>query len=110
MALFSYLLEEFLRIEDVDQQITQTSELLERYAGWFEVEQVLGCVPDGWAVERLQTFLVYAIRVLVAERNETGVVRALVGVENLGIIGEVIEKGVAIGGVVQNEAKELEGE
>jgi len=107
MALFSYLLEEFLRIEDVDQQISQTSELLERFARWFEVEQVLGCVPDGWAVERLQTFLVCAIRVLVAERNETGVVKALVGVENLGLSGEVIEKGVAVGGVVQDEIKEM---
>lgn len=105
MALFSYLLEEFLRIEDIDQQITQTSELLERFAPWFEVEQVLGCVPDGWAVERLQTFLVCAIRVLVAERNETGIVKALVGVENLDLSGQVIEKGVSIGGVVQDEPR-----
>lgn len=111
MALFSYLLEEFLKIGDVDQQITQTSQLLERFARWFEVEQVLACVPDGWAVERLQTFLVCAIRVLVAERNETSVVKALVGVENLGVSGEVVEKVVDMGAVVQHEEiRELDEE
>ena len=40
MALFQYLLEQFLRIQDLDDRITQTSELLERFAGWFDVNHV----------------------------------------------------------------------
>lgn len=40
MGLFQYLLEEFLRIEDPDARIMQTSELLERFAGWFDVNHV----------------------------------------------------------------------
>ena len=40
MALFQYLLEEFLRIDDPEARIMQTSELLERFAGWFDVSHV----------------------------------------------------------------------
>lgn len=38
--LFGHLLEEFFAIQDMHQRITQTSELLERFAGWFDVEHV----------------------------------------------------------------------
>ncbi len=40
VRLFGYLLEEFFCIEDLSDRITQTSELLERFAGWFDVIHV----------------------------------------------------------------------
>lgn len=42
VELFRHLLEEFIRIEDPDDRITQTSELLTRFAGWFDVSHVCG--------------------------------------------------------------------
>lgn len=41
MGLFQYLLEQFLCIQDLDDRITQTSELLERFAGWFDINHVI---------------------------------------------------------------------
>ena len=38
--LFSYLLHEFLRIEDLSDRIERTGELLERFGGWFDVATV----------------------------------------------------------------------
>lgn len=103
MSLFAYLLEEFLHIQDLDQQITQTSELLERFAGWFDVEQVLASVPDSWSVDKLEVFLMCTMRQLVAERNETAVARALTGVQNLVQNVELVEKQEALGPLVQTE-------
>jgi len=40
MGLFAHLLEEFLSIQDLGDRIAQTSELLQRFAGWFDVEHV----------------------------------------------------------------------
>ena len=38
--LFGYLLQEFLKIEDLSQRIERTAELLERFGGWFDIGQV----------------------------------------------------------------------
>ena len=40
VALFSSLLQEFFRIEDLNDRVIQTSELLDRFAGMFDVNQV----------------------------------------------------------------------
>ena len=39
-ALFGHLLPEFLQIEDFSDRIEQTSNLLERFGGWYDVQQV----------------------------------------------------------------------
>lgn len=39
-ALFRHLLEEFFLIEDLNDRITQTSELLERFSAWFDISHV----------------------------------------------------------------------
>ena len=81
-ALFSHLLEELLRLPDISDQLAQTTEVLERFAAWFDVEQVLNLVPDGWSVDKLAVFFQCSLRQLVVERNETAVARALEGVRN----------------------------
>ncbi|KAK1083306.1 hypothetical protein LTR33_003351 [Friedmanniomyces endolithicus] len=106
--LFDTLLHEFLRLEDLSERLERTAELLERFGPWFDVATVLEVVPEDWSVEMLGGFLVQALRRLVGERRETGVVKGLRGVENLrwaGVWGEKV--GSARGRVVRAE---IEGE
>ncbi|EOD47039.1 putative tgf beta receptor associated protein [Neofusicoccum parvum UCRNP2] len=60
--LFGYLLHEFLRIEDITDRVERTSELLERFGGWFDVQQVLGMIPDSWSIDIFSGFLISALR------------------------------------------------
>ncbi|KAK1807327.1 hypothetical protein LTR12_018328, partial [Friedmanniomyces endolithicus] len=106
--LFDTLLHEFLRLEDLSERLERTAELLERFGPWFDVATVLEVVPEDWSVEMLGGFLVQALRRLVGERRETGVVKGLRGVENLrwaGVWGEKV--GGARGRVLRAE---IEGE
>ena len=88
--LFGFLLAEFLRIEDVSDRIEQTSSLLERFGGWFDVGYVLSLIPDSWSVELVSGFLVSALRRIVRERSETMIAKALSGAENLKVNAELI--------------------
>jgi hypothetical protein len=98
--LFNYLLHEFFSIEDLSERLERTAELLERFGGWFDVNEVLAMIPPEWSVEVVSGFLVQAFRRLVIERNETGVVKALASVQNLKSSVEAIEKMEAIGATV----------
>lgn len=82
-ALFHSLLTEFLKIDDMSNRVEQTSSLLERFGGWFDVGDVLGMIPDTWSVELVSGFLVSALRRIVRERSETMVLKALSGADNL---------------------------
>ncbi|OLN97430.1 Transforming growth factor-beta receptor-associated protein 1 [Colletotrichum chlorophyti] len=98
--LFRAVLGEFLAIEDVSDQIEQTGALLERFGGWFDVEDVLALIPDEWSVEVVAGFLVTALRRITQERHETAVTKALSSAENLRVNHELIvrvdEKGPSI--------------
>jgi hypothetical protein len=101
--LFEYLLNEFFQIEDVDERLQRTAELLERFGGWFDVAKVLAMIPDGWSVEIVSGFLVHAFRKLVRERNETVVAKALASALNLKRTVDVIEKTESIGPTIASE-------
>lgn len=88
--LFGFLLAEFLQIDDLSNRVEQTSSLLERFGGWFEVGYVLSLIPDTWSVELVSGFLVSALRRIVRERSETMVAKALSGSENLKVSAELI--------------------
>jgi len=89
-SLFRYLLTEFLQIEDISNRIEQTSSLLERFGGWFDVSYVLALIPDTWSVDLVSGFLVSALRRIVRERSETMVAKALSGVENIRVNAELV--------------------
>jgi hypothetical protein len=91
-GLFKTLLQEFFRIEDLSERLERTSELLERFGGWFDLEEVLALIPDEWSVELVSGFLVHALRRLVREKNETVVVKALSSAQNLRNSVDVAEK------------------
>lgn len=103
-VLFEYLLHEFFRIGDIDERVLRTSELLERFGGWFDIANVLAMIPDGWSVEIVSGFLVHAFRRLVWERNETVVAKALASAQNFKKSVDVIEKIDTMGAIlVSNE-------
>jgi hypothetical protein len=107
-VLFNHLLREFFRLEDVNDQLERTAELLERFGGWFDVAEVLELIPDGWSVELVSGFLMHAFRRLMAEKNETAIMKALCSAQNLKRSAEVIDKIESLGPVSQvNELMDI---
>jgi hypothetical protein len=98
--LFHAVLREFLALDDVSDRVEQTGALLERFGGWFEVDDVLGLIPDSWSVDIIAGFLVGALRRLVREKHESMMTRALSGAENLRVSYDLVvrvdEKGPSI--------------
>lgn len=101
--LFGYLLDEFLRIEDLSERIERTSDLLARFASFFDVGEVLRLVPDDWSVDILSGFLTHVFRVLVAQGRETRIERALSAGLNLRVGTEYIEGVEKVGGWVEDD-------
>jgi len=99
--LFGVLLVEFLQIDDANNRIEQTGGLLERFGAWFDVVEVLGILPESWDVEIVGAFLVSALRNIVRQRNETMVVRALRGAENLLVAEEFVNKVEEVGPMLE---------
>lgn len=89
--LFSHLLTEFMLIEDISDRIERSSELLARFAAWFDIKDVLSRVPDDWSVDLLSDFLVRALRQLVHERNEASIVKSLSAAQNLSKQAELVD-------------------
>ncbi|KAL6879726.1 vacuolar sorting protein [Trichoderma longibrachiatum] len=88
--LFQVVLREFLAIRDVSDRVEQTSALLDRFSGWFDIDDVLALIPDRWSVDVVAGFLVGALRRLVREKNEAMMVRALRGAENLRVSYDLV--------------------
>ncbi|KAJ5725413.1 uncharacterized protein N7483_006770, partial [Penicillium malachiteum] len=83
--LFRDLLDEFLQIQDLSDRIERTSDLLARFAAWFDVREVLDLVPEDWSVDILGGFLVHVFRTLVSQTRESRIERALSAGLNLRI-------------------------
>lgn len=83
--LFHHLLDEFLQIQDVSERIERTSDLLARFAAWFDVTEVLELVPEDWSVDILGGFFVQVFRTLVSQTREARIERALSAGLNLRI-------------------------
>ncbi|KAJ5082680.1 hypothetical protein N7532_011723 [Penicillium argentinense] len=90
-TLFRHLLDEFLHIEDLTDRIERTSDLLARFAAWFDVREVLDLVPEDWSVDILGGFFVHVFRALVSETREARIERALSAGLNLRIGVEYID-------------------
>ncbi|KAI9888740.1 MAG: hypothetical protein M1814_006472 [Vezdaea aestivalis] len=89
-VLFTLLLKEFLFVEDVGERLEQSGALLERFGGWFDLDQVIELLPESWSVAIFSGFLVSAIRRLVHERSETLITKSLSGAENLGVASSLV--------------------
>ncbi|KAE8354956.1 hypothetical protein BDV28DRAFT_163675 [Aspergillus coremiiformis] len=100
--LFGYLLDEFLHIQDPSECIERTSDLLARFASWFDVGEVLRLVPDHWSVDILSGFLAHVFRVLLSQSRETRIERTLSAGLNLRVGTEYIEGVEKVGGWVED--------
>lgn len=100
--LFGYLLDEFLHIQDPSECIERTSDLLARFASWFDVGEVLRLIPDNWSVDILSGFLAHVFRVLISETRETRIERALSASLNLRVGAEYIEGVEKVGGWLED--------
>lgn len=90
--LFTFLLQEFLRIDDLSQRVEQTGELLERFGGWLDIGNVLATLPDDWSVDVFSGYLINSLRRLVREKAESSIVRALSDAQNSEMSNELVEK------------------
>jgi vacuolar protein sorting-associated protein 3 len=99
-VLFNFLLLEFLRIEDMEDRLERTGELLERFGPWFDPAVVLSLLPDEWSLQIFATFLVTSLRRLVTDRRETAIVKALSGAQNLKVTEKFIDTALEVGPVV----------
>ena len=98
--LFNVVLHELLTLENISDRVEQTGALLERFGGWFEIDDVLSLIPDDWSVDIIAGFLVGALKRLVGERHEAMLTRALSGAQNLRVsydrVAKIDEKGPSI--------------
>ncbi|KAH7389919.1 hypothetical protein BKA66DRAFT_526746 [Pyrenochaeta sp. MPI-SDFR-AT-0127] len=99
--LFNFLLHEFLRIDDLSQRVERTGELLERFAAWFDIADVLAVLPDEWSVDIFSGYLINSLRRLVRDKAESGIVRALSDAQNSQMSFEVVEKREGLGGTFE---------
>ncbi|KAL5117967.1 hypothetical protein ACEQ8H_004112 [Pleosporales sp. CAS-2024a] len=102
--LFNFLLKDFLQIEDLSQRVERTSELLERFAGWFDIGDVLAILPSDWAVDVFSAYLINSLRTLVREKAESEVVKALSDAQNSQTSNELVEKRDDLGAIFERMA------
>ena len=89
--LFDALLDEFLSIEDLSTRLDRSSELLAKFANWFDPIVVLQKVPGDWSLDVLAEFLLRTMRALRGEMLEASVVKAISAAENLRKQAELVE-------------------
>ncbi|CAO2652587.1 Nn.00g008700.m01.CDS01 [Neocucurbitaria sp. VM-36] len=102
--LLTYLLHEFLRIDDLSQRVERTGELLERFGGWFDIAEVLSTLPDEWSVDIFSGYLINSLRRLVREKAESSIVRALSDAQNSQMSNELVEKRDELGATFERVA------
>ncbi|KAJ9223706.1 putative TGF beta receptor associated protein 1 [Paecilomyces variotii] len=102
-GLFKHLLSEFLRIQDPSDRIERTSDLLSRFASWFDVGEVLALVPDDWSVDILSGFLTHVFRDMVSHSREARLQRALSASLNLQVSVAYIEGTEKVGGWIEDD-------
>ena len=81
--LFGCLLDEFLAIQDSTECLERTTELLGKFAAWFDPLTVFNSVPSGWPVNRLGEFILRSFRALISEHHEAVILKALSASQNL---------------------------
>jgi vacuolar protein sorting-associated protein 3 len=89
--LFNALLDEFLSIADLSTRLERSSELLARFAKWFDPISVFSRVPEDWSLDLLSEFLLRTMRASRSEMLEASVVKALSAAENLRKQAELVE-------------------
>ena len=101
--LFVYLFREFLVIEDMEDRLERTSQLLGKFATWFDPLQILTEIPDDWNVSILSDFLLRSFRAATSKRNEAIIIKALSAAQNLQMQADFVEACEKIGATIEGE-------
>lgn len=104
--LFGHLIHEFLRIEDAEERIERSAELLDKFGSFFDIAQVLSLIPPDWPVATLTDFITHALGRLVRERNESVIVKALSSAQNLRLAAKFVEKIEGLGPTWESTKKD----
>jgi vacuolar protein sorting-associated protein 3 len=108
-SLFASLFDEFLSIEHLPTRLERSSELLAKFAKWFEPTAVLEKVPEDWSLDILAEFLLRTMRALRVEMMEASVVKALSAAENLRKQAKFVEVCEKLGARIEaDKAREME--
>jgi vacuolar protein sorting-associated protein 3 len=101
--LFDYLLHEFFKIENEEERIDHSSQLLGKFATWFDPLRILVDIPDSWSVGALSEFLLRSFRAATTARNEAVIVKALSAAQNLQMQAQFIDVCEKVGATVEAE-------
>jgi vacuolar protein sorting-associated protein 3 len=101
--LFNYLFREFLQIQDKEDCLERTSQLLGKFATWFDPLEILTAVPDDWHVGTLSEFLLRSFRAATSARNEAVIVKALSAAQNLQVQARFVEVCEKVGATIERE-------
>ena len=101
--LFECVFHEFLSIEDKEECIERTSQLLGKFATWFDPLKILISVPDHWEVGTLSEFLLRSFRAATTQRNEAVIMKALSAAQNLQIQANFVEVCEKVGATIEAE-------
>ncbi|RMZ90530.1 hypothetical protein DV736_g2236, partial [Chaetothyriales sp. CBS 134916] len=89
--LCEYVFHEFLNIDDQEECIERTSQLLGNFATWFDPLKILLDIPADWSVATLSDFLLRSFRATTTKRNEAVIIKALSAAQNLQIQADFVE-------------------
>ncbi|RMD40344.1 hypothetical protein DV735_g4770, partial [Chaetothyriales sp. CBS 134920] len=101
--LFDFVLHEFLQIEDQEECIERTSQLLGNFATWFDPLKILLDIPADWSVATLSDFLLRSFRASTTKRNEAVIIKALSAAQNLQIQADFVAACEKIGATIEAE-------
>ena len=101
--LFDYLFHEFLIIEDMEDRLERTSQLLGKFATWFDPLQILTEIPDDWNVSMLSEFLLRSFRAATSKRNEAIIIKALSAAQNLQMQADFVDACEKVGATIEGE-------
>ncbi|ETN46440.1 uncharacterized protein HMPREF1541_00624 [Cyphellophora europaea CBS 101466] len=101
--LFDYLFHEFLKIEDEEERLEHASQLLGKFATWFDPLQILVEIPNEWNVALLAEFLLRSFRAATSARNEAVIVKALSAAQNLQMQAQFVEVCEKVGATIEAE-------
>ncbi|ODQ68309.1 hypothetical protein NADFUDRAFT_48956 [Nadsonia fulvescens var. elongata DSM 6958] len=83
--LFNILFGELLKISDKRRSKQVTENFLEIWGTNLDIEFVLNKIPNNWSIESIGEFLVFSLRKLTNEKNQSAMMKSLSRAENLAV-------------------------
>ncbi|CAG8490970.1 5112_t:CDS:10 [Ambispora leptoticha] len=99
-ALFLKLLKVYLEMKNGDHSVDQIIILLNKHAGYMNIVEVLGLLPEVWSIEMLSDFLIRSLRQSYHDYRESQILKGLTRGENMMVNSELYKAYEEIGPIV----------